>query len=502
VVEAHTAVTRSISRFTHLAEASWGSIADAAPLPGSARRPLAGVLAVAFVLRLGIAWVSPSIHQADEVYQVGEQATKALHGYGITSWEFENAARPALLAVLVTPIYTLNVSPATHQLLVAALFSALSLIPVWIAFTWVARLYGVNAGVLAGLMMGSWFELVYFGARPTADTFGASFLLPAIYFARPGAPARSLFTASFAAMLALGIRMQLLPAVAVLVVLTLLLHGRRRPLALTAGAAAAIVLVGVLEWAWWGAPFRGHWGYLAVEFQYRVSNAFGRQPIIFFLKQAVLIYGGALPVIAALALAGARRAPIVLVLWIALVVPFHFIEHKEYRFITGAVAPMVLLMGLGAADLLHRVLGGLSPRVLAMTTAAWLVGMVAFSLGDTFRPNWLRDRNHIWAFREIGRDPQACGVGLLSIRWWHTPGYSGLGRDVPIYELLAPEDVIQRAPAVNYILAAPKAPPPPAPFVRWREYNRPVQYLYRRSGGCVVQPSARIDRGVMPQGGQ
>ena len=112
---------------------------------------------------------------------------------------------------------------------------------------------------------------------------------------------------------------------------------------------------------------------------------------------------------------------------------------------------------------------------------------------------WLQDRNHILAFRAIGAEPDACGVALVGIRWWHTPGYSGLGRDVPLYETGRDEgEMAPLTAAANYVLAAPKAPPPPAPYVRWREYSRPVQFVYRRPGGCVGDEGAKVKVSGIP----
>lgn len=91
----------------------------------------------------------------------------------------------------------------------------------------------------------------------------------------------------------------------------------------------------------------------------------------------------ALPLIVALAYGGLVRAPILLVAAIALVLPFHFVSHKEFRFLVPALP--VLLMVLG-----HKV------------------------------------------------------------------------------------------------------PPPPAPYERWLEYSRPVEYVYRRPGGCVTADEFRV----------
>jgi len=83
-------------------------------------KSLALVLALSFALRVGLAWRVPSIHQADEIYQVSEQANRAANGFGLESWEFQAAARGAFFAVLVKPIYEVQLSPAVRQVLIGA----------------------------------------------------------------------------------------------------------------------------------------------------------------------------------------------------------------------------------------------------------------------------------------------------------------------------------------------------------------------------------------------
>ena len=167
------------------------------------------ILALTFAVRVGLAWRVPSIHQADEIYQVAEQANRAVNGFGIQSWEFQTAARGAFFAVLVEPIYRLHLSPAASQVLVAALFSLLSLIPIWVAFAWTRRIHGDAAGLLAALLTATWFELMYFGPKPTADAVGGYLLIAGLYFARMGLTKREAALAGFTLLVALGARMQI-----------------------------------------------------------------------------------------------------------------------------------------------------------------------------------------------------------------------------------------------------------------------------------------------------
>ena len=446
----------------------------------------------AFVLRFGLALASPTIHQADEIYQVAEQANRAVHGYGIQSWEFLAQARSALYPSLVVPMFWLDAGPATRQALIAALFTLFSLIPVAVAFLWVVRPYGVRGATVAAFMMATWFELVYFAPKPTGDIVSSYVFLAALFLARPSAGSASVGLAGFCLFLTLALRMQIAPAVAVAGLLALLVNWRQRFGPLFAGVVAAVMLTGFIEWLWWGVPFLGQYNYLRLEFARDVSSQFGRQPLTFYAKNYVLFYGAALPLVALLAWSGAKKAPVLLVAAVALALPFHFIAHKEYRFLVVAVPVLVMMMGVAAADLVARIPSLGTRRALLTGAAAWVVAMTAISLGDSYRPYWVLDRNHIRAFRAIGARPDACGVALVGIRWFHTPGYSGLGRNLPIYEIGRESLPTNIATAANYVLVGHKAPPPDAPYVRVQTYQRPEEHIYMRPGACVPDPEAQI----------
>ena len=481
----------------------WGVLAGSNdPLPSGARSALYAILLGAFVLRLGLALASPTIHQADEIYQVAEQANRAVHGYGIQSWEFLAKARSALYPALVVPMFWLDVGPAITQTLTAAFFTAFSLIPVAVAFLWVVRPYGVRGGIVAAFMMATWFELVYFAPKPTGDAVSSYFFLAALYLARPSARNASVALAGFSLFLTVALRMQIAPAVAIAGLLALLVNWRQRFGPLFAGVVVAMLLTGFIEWLWWGVPFLGHYNYLRLEFARDVSSQFGRQPLTFYGKNYVLFYGAALPVVALLAWSAAKKAPVLLIAALALALPFHFIPHKEYRFLVVAVPVLVMMMGVAAADLVARVPSLGAPRALFTGAAAWVVAMTAISLGDSYRPYWVLDRNHIRAFREIGARPDACGVALVGIRWFHTPGYSGLGRNIPIYEIgreALPANIVA---AANYVLVGHKAPQPEAPYVRLHTYQRPEEHIYVRPGTCVPDPAAQITAPDTVPGGQ
>jgi GPI mannosyltransferase 3 len=484
-------VIASISSF---ANRLWGPLQHSNDrMPSRHRQVLAALLVTSFIFRLAIGWRLPNIHQADEVFMVAEQANRLVTGFGVIPWEFRTGSRPALLATMVEPIYRLDVSAAAHRLLQAALFCGLSLIPVCIAFLWSRRLFGLRGGVIAAAVMTTWFELVLFAPKATVDAVCSYLLLAGLFLVRPGVRPAAVCAGAFALAIALAMRVQIAPAVMLVLVLACPAGGRRRVSALLAGVIAGLLTAGVVEWRWWGTPFQGQIGYLMVEFTHQVSQFFGREPLTFYARQYILMYGMALPALAFLAYRGAAKAPILLVVAVTVLVPFQFVPHKEYRFIIAGLPFLVLLIGLGMADLVTRVNEAARSRTQAAVLAGWGVAMMAGGLSDTYRPYWTRDGNNVLAFEDVGRQPDACGVALDGIGWWQTPGYSGLGSNIPFYEITGGNEA-RMISAANYLLKAPLADPPPAPYERWREYTRPLQYLYRRPGGCVPDPASQVIR--------
>ena len=391
----------------------WGALDASDRRPG--RGILVAILAGAFLPRLGLAWETPTIHSPTR-YQVAEQASRAAHGYGIVSWSSEPSSRRDAAGAGRADLSRAP-PPTAERLIQAALFSALSLIPVWVAFRWADRLQGLPSGVLCAVMMATWFELVYFGPKPLPDVVCSYGLPPAFYLARPGARAVDPVLAGASLMLALAVRVQIAPAVG-----GRLAPGtpRRRPggrkgrpdwscagraalapariPALLAGSAIGLAIAGAMEWMWWGVPFLGQIGYLKMEFVHHASSYFSREPITFFLKQYILIYGPALPVVGFLVWSGARHAPVVAIAGLALVVPFHLIGHKEYRFLVVAAPMIVLLMGLAAAEIVRRFALWGRPAALTWLAAGWIVAMLAICFGDYYRALWTRFTNHVLAF--------------------------------------------------------------------------------------------------------
>ena len=126
----------------------------------------------------------PGIHYPDEVMQSLEQAHRLVFGNGLVPWEFRDGVRSWLLPVLLAGPMWLGdaLAPATgaYRLLAQALIAALSASTVVIGYVW-ARQHGVRHAVLAAVVLSTWFELVYFGARAMGEVVATAFLFAGVF---------------------------------------------------------------------------------------------------------------------------------------------------------------------------------------------------------------------------------------------------------------------------------------------------------------------------------
>jgi hypothetical protein len=168
------------------------------------------------------------------------------------------------------------------------------------------------------------------------------------------------------------------------------------------------------------------------------SHVYGTSGVGWYVLQLVERWRYALPVIALLALWGARREPLPLLVAATVVLAHSAIAHKEYRFIYPALPLIVFCAALGTGELLRWLLqrrAGSATLLGALLIAcgAWLASSIALATAPTMRPEWTRGRAGVELMSRAGREAR-CGVGLL-VGWSWTGGYSSLHRNLPLYLL-------------------------------------------------------------------
>jgi GPI mannosyltransferase 3 len=419
------------------------SVSPAATGNATRLTTLAAIFIAALALRMVVPMFWPGIHYPDEVMQSLEQAHRLVFGNGLVPWEFRDGARSWLLpALLAAPMWLGDVlAPETnaYRLLAQALVAALSASTVVIGFVW-GRKHGLRHAVVAAVALCTWFELVYFGARALGEVVAAAFLFAGVYLcaAREPCSTRHDVLAGVCLAGAFVFRFHLAPALALAALWRCRteIHARWSPMLL--GAAIPLLALGIADGIAWSEPFASIVNNFRANILQGRSHVYGTSGVGWYVLQLVERWRYALPVVVLLALRGARREPLPLLVAVTVVLVHSAIAHKEYRFIYPALPLIVFCASLGTADLLHwlqqrRAGRAVSRAGLPVACAAWLVSSLALAVAPTMRPEWTRGRAGVELMSRAGREAR-CGVGLL-VGWSWTGGYSSLHRNLPLYLL-------------------------------------------------------------------
>ncbi len=463
-------------------------------------------LAIALSLRVAIAAFLPSIYVADEKFQYWEQGFRLVFGYGIVPWEYEVGLRswivPGAIGAVIWFVDLLGGGPEVWKLAVQTLLSLVSLSIVATSFFWARRLAGTSAAVLAALVAATWFEFLFFSARPLTEVPAAATLFPSAYIlcAIPAPSRRMLVLGGVLLGLSLVLRLHLAPAVLVIAVASLRHLDRQYWLPPAIAAALVVLFSGLLDWATWGFPFHTLWQNFAINVIEDKASQYGTRPIYWYLLFYANAWPGLVAVMFGLLAVGSRRAPLMLVVPLVIVLSHSLIGHKEYRFVYPALPFLMALASIGSAELLSRVTRKLSTKTrhwsLVALALGWLITSASLAAHDGYRPKFTKRTDQIRLFSVAGAVPEACGMAITGLPWSSTPGYSGLVRDIPLY-FLSRDEVSTLVPAFNLYM-----------YRRWpsdRHWDEPVLptgfeeltcsdvfCLARRAGACQEQPDRTI----------
>lgn len=409
------------------------------------RAILAAFLLAAFASRLAAALWFPSIHHPDEVYQSLEQAHRLVFGFGLVPWEFRDGARSWLMpGMLAWPMWVgeqLAPGSAMHRQWAHALVAAISATIPAIGYWW-ARRFGTAHGLLAGIGLLAWFELIYFGAKTLSEVVAGAFLFAGVLLCAdgPGAPSRRrLVLAGLSLGAAFVFRFHLAPAIALAAVWLARGDWRGKWLPMIAAGALPLALLGIVDWLTWSVPF----GSIIENFRANIiegrSHIYGVSPWYWYGTEWASRWGAAAALVGPLALLGARRQPLPLLVALTIVVAHSAIAHKEYRFLYPAIPLLILSAGIGAAELGRLVAERLGQpwarRVLpAVLGAAWVAGSVTLAASAPNAVEWSRGKAGLELMRRAGKEAR-CGVALLGAGWDMTGGYSSIHRDIPLHLL-------------------------------------------------------------------
>ncbi|HEX2217595.1 MAG TPA: hypothetical protein VHG35_02245 [Gemmatimonadales bacterium] len=484
-------------------------------LPSRGMQPIAWawlgvVLLAAFGLRIGLAVLLPNVHHADEVFQALEPAHRLWFDWGVVSWEWRDGVRswlfPGLLAGVMGLTDGLTGGPHDYLASIAVVLSILSLGVVVVGFLLGHRLFGLPGAVITSGLCAIWYDLIYIAPKTLSEAPAAHILVIALYLlGTPGETdsSRRYWAAGVLLGLTFCFRFHTAPAILFAAVYACRWHVRERWLPVIIGGLIPVLAVGVLDALTWGLPFQSIWKNLWINIVEGRSRDYGASPPLWYFVWMIEAWGGAVAPMAALFVVGARRAPLLAGAAVVHVLAHMPIAHKEFRFLYPVMPLIVILIGLGTAEIASKVssmLAGGRSRLRAVVggaLAAWAVTSTALAVSPDYRGNWSRFTELIRATERAGAAPDLCGLGLVGIPWWATGGYTRLHRAVPMYYLPEPESLDDAMSAFNHLLIPKPLEPAATGFAEvqcWaasppNEYGDPLNppvCLMRRTGGCIA----------------
>jgi phosphatidylinositol glycan class B len=403
------------------------------------------MLGLGLLVRIAVACIADHVHHPDEIFQSFEQAHRVVFGYGIIPWEFRFGTRswltPGLVAgvLQVCRIFGLT-DPGSYILAVKLFLCGLSASLILSSYAIGRRLGSERAGLLAAFFAAFWYELIYFAPRPLTTPLATYAFMGSLALAlRPSDRATPWAVGALAA-LAVAVRLQMLPAAAVLGAFALWRWDRPTCLRAAAGACTVAIAVAALDQVTWGAPLRSYANNYVFNVVHGISATFGTKPVTWYLETLAITSGGLFVATLAWALLRPRAVALPLLCLVALLLAHSLIGHKEYRFVFAAIplSGVILAVLVDAAIATRvplarqRLVGCAVAAVLAGSSLAGLLDALPGQARVFYRRPLKRDRA-LAVYRSLARNPEVGAVLDLTNDWWASGGYTHLHRDVPLY---------------------------------------------------------------------
>jgi GPI mannosyltransferase 3 len=473
----------------------------------SARWALAAVLVLAAALRLVPILFVPSLNHPDEIFQVTEQAHRLVYGTGLVPWEFRLGIRswilPGLAAALMEIARLAGDGPDYYLPVIAIACVALAAVPVFCAFRWCERRFGILGGIVGSVVVATAPDVIYLSGRTLSEVVASHVLVVAAYVLQPGfvvTAHRRLFLGGALLGLAFVLRPHLAPALAVIALWHEIGTLRYRLPTIVGGGLATVGVAALLDWATLGAPLASLWRYTLYNIFYHVSESYGVEPWWFYGEFELYVWGLALAPLLFLLWRGAKQRPMLLAAALAYLAVHSGLAHKEYRFIYPGILLLAIVAGAGLAALVEGSVATLSRgssdgRLRALSAAigvsAWCFVAHGVWTGEALAKFRLRGHGTVLAASVVSHQSEVCGIGLHGFAgedWGIYGGYTYLHQPVPMYWPKDGDELASRAPAFNVLLST-DGPPAALGFSLQRCFDG--MCVWRRGGGCTPAPMAR-----------
>ena len=403
------------------------------------------IVLLGFVLRILVAVFSDHIYHADEVFQYLEQGHRLAYGYGIIPWEYRFGIRswiiPGFVASLLYVFHNLGFSdPNIYVPLIRIIFSLLSLSLIYAVYIVGRNLFTEQIGRLSAIFIAIWYEIVYFAHKPSPEVLAAYLLIWAVACLVVKPRLVSVIGLGVLSALVIALRLQYLPAIAVLGLVALFKFQSSNILKALGAFIVTVILIGWFEYLTWGSIYASYYNNFILNYVYDVASIFGRNRITYYAKELILASSGILCILSFIGLIRLPRNLLLIACAGAIIAAHTLISHKEYRFIF-AVIPLLLIVS--ASVIWELVLNSsflkLKLRnyyfilgIFSLVSLIGYIGYLPFQPSHYKGPIWIKeDANN--AFLYLHNEPDLASIFVESPYWSSTGGYYYLHRNVPIY---------------------------------------------------------------------
>ncbi|MEI9987973.1 MAG: hypothetical protein WDN69_35645 [Aliidongia sp.] len=234
-------------------------------------------------------------------------------------------------------------------------------------------------------------------------------------------------------------------------------------MAVGAGMLGPVLLLGLIDWISWGRPFQSVELNLLVNYSADAASQFGADPWYQYALWESGYWSFATLLIVPLAIFGARRLPLLLIIAITIYAAHAMIPHKEPRFVFPALPLLLTLVGVGTSDLLSR--WGRPVSAATIGAVFWISVSALLGSFGFFAAYWTVGAGMITAMRAVNAHPASCGFAIAPGNlWWRTGGYTRLRPGLSIYGLDPGDaDASSQSTAYSDIAATGDDPQAPQP---------------------------------------
>jgi len=500
--------------------------------PRAWRRAACTWTAVALVARGWQIASEPGYVHPDALYQALEPAFRVVWGHGVVAWEFREGLRswswPGLLAIPMAVCKWFGLATIGHGRGMAPAIASARALVAWVdvvALLFAARLAwafagaSVSWGVALLIALHPAFAVV--GAQPLAEVPASAALLGASALAlAPGSGSRRhARNLGIALAMTMMLRMQLIPAVVVLLI-AIALRSRQREQAWDDGArlhgllGALIVLAafGLLDTLTWGSPFQPAKAYLAFNL-HGGATGFGVMPADRYARDFVLAFPALWFALIAFGGVAIRKAPWVVAVVLAVVLPHQALDHREWRFLHPAMHLLIALAGIGVAVTGGWIASRSPPRivhrslVLATVLASCGTVVLAYARSSPWTTTWLfnqgresavgRSRGLNRAMLVLSAEPAPTAIVQAVLPGVAAPGAALLGHDVPVFHVLGHEIDPRALARADVWIVGPEVPVPPDLEIAYEDVDTNVRMLVRPR--AIETPRWSASEGHSPQ---